>query len=323
MRRTTPLALAFSAVLAVALAACSGSADTAAPKPEDSPLNKYMMAVWGGDLSTDEQQARYDKENKAREELVAECMAEEGFEYIPNTQSGAVVMASGDEWSPEDREWVAQYGYGNVNFPGRDTPMTDDQMYVDPNEDYVTSLSPSEQTAFYETLNGPQPSAEELDEDGSFEYDWEQAGCYGLAQHEVEEQNPAQSDEFAPLMKSLEEFWTETQESTAFADLDAKWSSCMADAGYPGYDKQSDAQMQFGEELNAYYEDQTEWVEDDPELAELGEKEIEIALADLDCREKTDYRAGYAKVQYALEEEFIADHKAELDALKAAAEQGR
>lgn len=323
MRRTAPYVFALATVLAAGLAGCSATADTAAPKPEDSPLNKYMMAIWGGDLSTEEQQARFDEENKVREALVAECMTEQGFEYIPNVQSGATIFSSGDEWNPEDREWVAQYGYGMVNFPGRDAPMTDDQSYVDPNQDYISSLSESEQMAFYETLHGPQPTEEELGEDGSYEYDWETAGCYGLAQHEAEQENPALSDEFAPLMNSLEEFWSETQDSTAFADLDAEWSSCMADAGYAGYDKQMDAQMEFSEELNKYYENQTEWIEDDPELAELGEEEIEVALADLDCREKTGYRAAYAKVQYEREEAFIADHKAELDALKAAAEQGR
>ena len=50
---------------------------------------------------------------------------------------------------------------------------------------------------------------------------------------------------------------------------------------------------------------------------------MHVALADLECREKTGFRAAYAEIQFALEEEFIADHKAELDALKAAAEQGR
>lgn len=323
MRRTAPLALFATAALAVALAACSSPSDDGTPDPADSPLNKYMMAVWGGDLSEDEQQARFDKENKQREELIAECMAEEGFEYIPNVGNGSVVMSSGEEWKPDDRTWVAQYGYGMVNSPGRDEPVSDEGSYVDPNQDYVMSLSESEQQAFYETLSGPPIPEDQLNEDGSYEYDWEQAGCSGYAQHELDQKNPAMSDEFKPLMKDLEEFWTKMQKSDAYGDIDQAWASCMADAGHTGYKAQADAQTQFSEELNAYYEKQTEWVEDDPELAELGEKEIEVALADLDCRKKTDFRAAQTKLQYALEEEFIADHKAELDALKAAAEQGR
>ena len=119
MRTTAPLALAAAVVLTAGLTACSGPAAGGAPDPMDSPLNKYMSAMWGGDLSEKEQQARFDKENKQREELIAECMAEEGFEYIPVVQNGGMVF-SGDEWDPEDREWVAQYGYGMVNVPGRD-----------------------------------------------------------------------------------------------------------------------------------------------------------------------------------------------------------
>lgn len=322
MRTTAPLALAAAVLLTAGLTACSGPASGGAPDPVDSPLNKYMSAVWGGDLSEKEQQARFEKENKQREELIAECMAEEGFEYIPAVQNGGMVF-SGDEWKPEDREWVAQYGYGMVNFPGRDEPVPADEEWVDPNQDYVMSLSESEQQAYYETLSGPPIPEDQLNEDGSYEWNWETAGCHGYAQHEMEEQNPAMSDEFEPLMKDIEEFWTETQESDAFDEINAEWSSCMADAGHSGYDTQADAQMQFNDELNEYYENQTEWVEDDPELAELGEREVEIALADLECREKTGYRAAHAEIQFALEEEFIADHKAELDALKAAAEQGR
>lgn len=321
MRRTAFLAVPLAALLAAGLAACAGSPGDA-PDAADSPLSEYLSAMWGGDLSEKEQQARFDKENKDREELVAQCMADEGFEYIPNIQS-STFTTSGDEWKPDDREWVAQYGYGMVNFPGRDQPVPDDQVWTDPNGDYVNSLSESEQQAYYETLNGPPIPEDQMNEDGSYEYDWTQAGCYGWAQNEVAQKNPAQSDEFKPLMTALDEFWTSTQESDAFDEVNAAWSSCMADAGYAGYEAQMDAQTAFSDELNAYYENQTEWVEDDPELAALGEREIEVALADLDCREKTDFRAEYAKVQFALEEQFIADNRAELEALKAAAEQGR
>ena len=53
----------------------------------------------------------------------------------------------------------------------------------------------------------------------------------------------------------------------------------------------------------------------------LGEREIEIALVDLDCRTKTSYTEEALKIQFDLEERFIADNKAELEAFKAAAEQ--
>jgi hypothetical protein len=95
----------------------------------------------------------------------------------------------------------------------------------------------------------------------------------------------------------------------------------MADGGHSGFAKQADAQTSISDKLNEYYNGQTEYVEDDPKLDALGEEEIALAVADLDCREKTNYRDEYEKVQFALEEQFIADNKADLDALKAAAEQ--
>ncbi len=310
-----------AAALLVALAGCSNPGATTAD-PADSPLNKYLSALWGGDLSEDQQIERMEADNREREELVAQCMTEEGFEYLPVTQNGGVFM-SGDEWKPDDREWVAQYGYGMVNFPGRDAPTQPENEYVDPNEDYVASLSDSEREAYYEALHGPQPTEEELGEDGSYEYNWETAGCYGWASHEIEGDNPATSDEYKPLMDSINEFYTQMESAPEFAEIDAAWAACMADAGHSGFAKQSDAQNSVNDELNEYYENQTEWVEDDPALDELAEKEIELALVDLDCREKVDYRAKRTAVTFELEEQFIADNKTELDALKAAVEQGR
>ncbi len=56
-------------------------------------------------------------------------------------------------------------------------------------------------------------------------------------------------------------------------------------------------------------------------MAALGEEEVELALADLGCREETDYRQKAQDIQFELEEQFIADHESELEALRAAAEQ--
>jgi len=314
-----------AAALVLVLTGCSGGG-SGSVDAADSPLQKYLASAWGGDLSEQEQMERFEKENLEREELVAGCMTEEGFEYIPVTDNGAVSFSSGDEWKPDDREWVAQYGYGNVNWPGRDEAMTPEpgEEYIDPNQDYVMSLSESEQAAYYEALYGAPPEEEVIvDGEGSYEYNWETAGCYGWAQHEMDGDNPYSSDEHKPLMDALNDFYTNVYGAAEFTELDAEWSQCMDENGYPGFTAQQDASMSISDELNAYYENQTEWVENDPELAKIGEKEIDIALVDLDCREKVDYRATQQEMIFALEEEFIADHKAELEAFKAAAEQGR
>ena len=50
--------------------------------PEKSPLAEYMSAFYG---SQDED--FYNKQNKQIEELVAECMNDDGWEYLPVDQT--------------------------------------------------------------------------------------------------------------------------------------------------------------------------------------------------------------------------------------------
>jgi len=53
------------------------------------------------------------------------------------------------------------------------------------------------------------------------------------------------------------------------------------------------------------------------------EREINTALADYDCRIAVDYQARQDARRTELETQFIADHRADLEALRAAAEQRR
>ncbi|WP_424447473.1 hypothetical protein [Microbacterium arborescens] len=302
------------------LAGCTGG-EAPAEEDESSPLTEYFSAFYGGDLSEEEQQAKFETENKEREELVAQCMQDEGFEYTP--APGSASFDPGVEWKPEDREFVSQWGYGAVEYPGADEQPEPEQITPDPNADYVMALSESEQTAYYEALYGPSPSEEEMSEDGSYEYNWETAGCNGWADHEINGDDPLQSDEFADVMAAVTAFYESSASLPAIVDIDREWSACMDAAGYPGYATQADAQNSIYDEINGIYENSSETGPDEAAMSELHEREVELALADLDCREETDYRAKYQKAQFDAEEQFIADHKTELEAMKAAAEQAR
>lgn len=326
--RRLPSTLAALAVAAVVLGGCSSAAPEAegASPERTSPLSEYLDAVYGGDLSPEEQQAKYDEQDRRTEELVAECMQEEGFEYLPNDNSGTFSTGEDVVYEPEDREWVEQWGYAAAKSPYNEESAQPTEEYVDANEDYVASLSESEQTAFYEALNGPMLTEEEYAEQGdSYEYDWTTAGCYGAAQHEVQQDDPAQSEEFAPLFEAMNGLYEDIASSPEMTALDGEWSACMDGAGQPGFATQADAQNSIYDQLNTFYESGSEgeeYVEPDPsELDALHEEEVALALVDLTCREETDYRERYAEVQAELEEQFIADHQAELDALRAAAEQ--
>lgn len=314
------IGVATATILIASLTACTadgGGGDKL--DPAKSPLSVYFDAIYGG----------YDDEEFAAqqvliEEKVAACMSDEGFEYIPVDQTQYQSSSSGDEWNPDDEEWVGQYGWGFVNYPGREATGPDASAPTDPNQDYVMSLSETEQTAFYETLYGPSPSEEELGEDGSYEYTWENGGCYGAAQHEVQGDNAWDDEKNKPLIEAMDKLYQETQKDPRIVEANAKWASCMADSEFPDYKSPQDAQDKFLEELNAIYENTTEAIEpDDPRLKELAAREIDIALADLACAKEVGTRELALKVQFELEEQFIADNKAELDALLADSEQGK
>ncbi|WP_288873351.1 hypothetical protein [uncultured Microbacterium sp.] len=346
MRSSVPFAALAASATILALAGCAGASSGGELTPEDSPLSEYLSAAWGGDLSPEEQHKKFAEQQAKSEALMAECMAEEGFEYAP-AQDVSLDISTGDEWEPDKREWVEKYGYGYVSSPGAEAPVEEPaEETVDPNAAYVSSLSASEQTAYYETLYGVSPTDEEL-EDGTYEYRWEDAGCQGWAQHEVSGDDPAQSEEFTALWEKLQKLSTEAQEGPELADLNAEWATCMADHGEPGFAAQADAGQSIIAAQEKIYEAASggdgesgdgesgdgesgdgpaadiQDPNDSPEMKALGEREIELALVDLECREKTSFATRSLRIQFALEEKFIAENKAELDAFKAAAEQSK
>ncbi len=315
-----PAALAIGAALV--LSGCGVIGGPEKLDPEKSPLSEYMSAFYG-----EQDQEFYDKQAAEVEKLVAACMADEGFEYIPVDQtqysSGGGSYADADT---DTEEWVAQYGY-MANL----TPEEQEEIwggnsggeFVDPNQDYVASLSESEMTAYYEVLYGVPPTEEEMNDDGSYEYNWEDGGCYGVSQHEVSGEQAYDQDQFKPIFDAMGKLYEDQAKDPRMKELETKWSSCMADAGYTFKAKQDAAQ--------SVYDQQNEFWEDNPngesptdeQTKKWREDEIEVALADFKCAEKVDYTQQQLTVQFELEKQFIIDHKAELDELVAFQEKNK
>jgi hypothetical protein len=316
-QRLLPITVVLGLAATLALSGCSfggGGAD-AELDPEKSPMTEYYEAMYGG---YDEKEAV--AQQKKVEELVAVCMADEGFDYKPVDQSQYTSFASDDE-DRDTEEWVAEHGYGMNQTPEEQAEMNEQASeYVDPNQDYVTALSPTEQEAYYEVLYGPTPSDEELkamESDGGYEYNWETAGCQGSAQHEVNGDDLTQSDKYKPLMDDINAIWEKQQKDPAIVKVEAAWAACMADAGYADLTAKQDAMTEVSEEQNAYYESGATEEPDDATKAEWRAHEIEVALADFTCSKKVDYQKTYLTAQYRLENQFIDDHKSELDAMVA------
>lgn len=325
-----------AAIVMITLAGCSatpstGDADDAALTAEDSPLSEYLEASYSAGLSPEDEDKKDAAVWDAGEELIAECMKDQGFEYTPAAyiSENTVTVDEGD-WRPDDEDWVAEWGYGITDIPARHMSADEaapDGAGTNPNLDYLGTLSPVELEAYLEALEGPPADAEEL-VDGENVYNWEESGCRGLAYHEVVGEQ-ADSSEFDGLWDQIHAFEKDLVDAPEFADLDAAWSSCMSDAGESGFTRQEDARQSItdampepeeapeGGAAAAEYENPM----DDPVVAELHERETELALVDLECRTKTDYYRSALRIQFELEEQFIEDHKTELEAYKLAAEQ--
>ena len=336
--------------LIVTMAGCSqagnaGGNDTAtAPTTRPtSPLNAIMDQVWGTNLSQEEMQRRLDEEHARQEEIRAQCMTGKGFEYIPNPHGGTTFTSDDGMFRPDDRDWVMQWGYGAVNSPFQARWAAEEEarqeagieLPTDPNVALWDAMSETEMQAWSEALWGPPF---DFPEDGimtpEMTEEWNaNSGCAGLARAEIDAGSGwtiTQRDEFQPLMEAMNGIWVRVESDPEFAAINREWSSCMADAGHPGFDRPADAQNSIFEASNELWGnlgDDWDWSQGSPNssnhpgFAALAEHEVELALADLDCRESVNLRDRQDAIQFAAEEQFINDHRAALDALLAAVEQ--
>ena len=333
-------ATSLGAVLLLTLTACSGGGNApAGTDPEDlpkGPLDEMFEEMYGD----------YDEDQGARdmmrvEEIVAECMAEEGFEYIPVDQTQFTSFSSDEldvEWGT--LEFAEQYGYGATTNPwgGNEEEMeAQQQEFVDPNQEAVEAMSATEQEAYYAALYGNQEYVEGEEE---AEWEWTTAGCQGLAQHEVYEgSNGMEEDEFASLQEEMSTMWEAIQMDPRVSELDSSWSSCMADAGHDGFATVYDAENSIYEKTNEIQENAWEGVELDEnateedwaaidevvqaQLAEITDEEIELAVADYTCRDEIGYARVQAEVAVEHQTEFYEAHKDELEAWLAATQEAK
>lgn len=304
-----------------------GSASADVP---DSPLWTYLSPVWEGEERSD---ADYEAEFVAIEERVAVCMAQAGFEYIPQPYSSAGfsfdddIETVGPEWGT--LEFAEQYGYGIAEWPSMSEELmpAGEEPYFDPNMEYVESLSAADNEAYWETLYGPSPTEEEyaqMEESGNFERNPEHRGCYGEAEEAVRNETSGGADnywddpEFADLMEEIESLYVNMEHSPEISALHREWSTCMEGSGYPGLANPSVAIDPLYEEWNALHESSLngEWLEpSDDAMKEFQNREIAMAVADWKCADKYDVQAKQQEAMFAAEEAFIERNKARLDAL--------
>lgn len=336
LSRTTTAAAAVLAVLA--LAACGGDDGDGGGgggndlSYEDSPLAKYFGDIGGqNEMSEEEAQAQAEEQNRKVEELTASCMSEQGFDYTPVDHSGTTFVSFG-ETAEDPIENAEQNGY-YIFTTWDEGDANPEEVFVDPNQEYVEAMSESERAAYEEALYGTPPEWDENTTTEEMEdYDWSTAGCSGAAQHEVYEvdseyagiQKVYEDPQFAELVEAMNTLYTDPQSDPAMTEVNTAWSECMADAGHPDLADPMAAQNSINDLQNALWEANA----DDPEymgpqgaeLQKLKDQEIETAVADYTCQKDVDYLDKQLQLQFDREQAFVDEHKADLEAFAAALE---
>ena len=251
------LAAVVAALLFVAPACGGSSGDQSANNA--SPLE----ALFGGNESPAETR----RKQLAVEESVAQCMKDLGWEYKPVDYEAQFQSGGEEQLSP--KEFGEKYGYGNVHnyllyelpyIGGGDGPPPDPgPVFVDPNQDYVNSLTPDEQTDYYAALYGkpvetddgfgvgvagliapPDTGTGDTTPGDTTPVDItpgdtvppvEDRGCFGIAQAAIFGESPFDDSDFAQRFNDLSQ---QLENDPRLQDALADWSDCMyeVDASY-------------------------------------------------------------------------------------------
>ena len=321
MKRKLPTVVA---VMAMVLAACGGTeTETDAGT---SPLAEYLGDDAGFAFADGDQeaaQAAFEEQERERQQVIAECMQAQGFEYIPVDSSVffGFEEADGLEWGSS--EWTAKYGFGittqrfsqeelGPDLVGWDESGFEEQQENDPNAAIVEAMSESEREAYYEALWGEESfvefdeslSEEEMEEQME-DFDYEPTGCEGEAYAEQDS-----NKFFEEFSDELDEMWERMEADPRIAEAEQKIADCVAEKGfeytsmedlyerwepelsaideqigYPGGDlTEEDFAQMSEEELDAIF-NQPRTIPDDVKarIGELQQEEISLAVAVDEC----------------------------------------
>ncbi len=202
--------------------------------------------------ATNYEEIDWREQEVAVQQVVAECMAAEGFDYVPFVPSdvdGGFYIE--EEWDQES--YVKEHGFGvatwvidDRNFGIGDEGEFEDPFADDPNQAIVDAMDELEREEYYRVLHGGEPeiientpweeieamTPEEQDAFYNEAYnDWEPSGCYNEAWEDSYNEDATQAfyEEFSA---DLEAVFTDMESDPRIVEAQAGWSGCMADAGH-------------------------------------------------------------------------------------------
>lgn len=287
----------------------SGLGTTDRPLLTSSPLDGYLPLTDG--MSEEAREV-----TRAAQALIAQCLKDQGFDYDEPYLSDQVIR-EGEGMSPT--EWAAAYGFGFATSAGAETGSP-----------AVAPRSPAEQQAYLEALYGPEPTEPAQDEQPS--YDWTTQGCLGSAYHEATDGIDAlyADADHALVLGEIDALAEAVLADAQVQEVDEAWADCMADGGYPDLANPAAA----ADRALGWWQDVVEVVTDEP--GQVGasdgdpvpspspdspaDREIALAVADVECQLSVDHAAIVQQVRWQHEQELVETYPHELAALRDAAE---
>lgn len=307
--RSHTTALAITALVVIAgLAGCTATgmettSDTSGPIPGSSagvvldPLSEYL----------DPEQTADDSRIKKSEQVIKECMEEQGFEYtmVEPTSDGN----GEDQKTAPSREWVKQHGHGGVENTFRGVDASEQARVSDPNSAYVDGLPAAEADTYYAAMFGdPESTFDSQTPDGR------DAGCVAKANHDVP---LIAQGTVPPIVDETREFRNSLRSDPRIVAIDKEWATSMAQSGYPGRTQRLDDDGgDLAKEVTEYASAHPQATLDDPKVAKMHAAEIAWALADWDCADQMHYEKRIYATLADLEKDYIAEHKGELEEAK-------
>ena len=254
---------------------------------EPESLADYLGPGLGFGADPEEQQAYYARQEQRVQELIAECMVQEGFEYIPAVRP----IPDGAFGDFASEEFARERGFGiTTSFGDEGALFGLDDDWTDPNQAIVEALSDSEREAYYETLHQPpEPTGTETNPDTGEEVEVYDNGFGGGCSGQAFEEVYAFSDlEDIYEQLDLESMYERLEADPRVQAMTADWSQCMSSRGYDYEDPEAMYESVYTE-FQARLEEITGQAGGfvDPFLG-LSEEEIEEFMADKSPEEMQD-----------------------------------
>ncbi|MFD4244056.1 hypothetical protein ACFWP3_21015 [Streptomyces sp. NPDC058525] len=314
MNTRTPAALALAAAAAVLLTACATpetqtrAAGSAAPAPVADtkafpPFAPERGLAKGLNLPLETYMQDYADTvaiGNGKRLLAQKCMKTYGLD-VQLPASGLNPSPTENDANMErrygltDRETAATYGYG---LPGSEKPRT-------------TQQTPGLDAIEIEVLTGRKaptgqigktapPLPLEAREKARESYNGKkihERGCGGWADQEI---NAPTADELTRISELNGTSFTESMKTPAVAAAFEHWSACMTGKGHPGYKDPFVAARAITR----------------PEGAPAGRPEIDLALAEIDCKAETGLVGTWFAEESKIQATIIDEQRPVLDSFK-------